>query len=324
MAGFDNGSLQGGVYFQSKQFGSILRGFGPPVPQAGVVGDLYLDVQTWNLYNKRSSDIGGDVDPWGHYLFIIPLAYRTQLKWFSSSAPTDDVGATGDYCLAWAGFTNYGMQPSFYGPKQTTGWPENGNGGTLPIAALGAGTVLQVGLTDEGPSLPDSSSTQLIVVGLTSEYILPVPVTLNAGDPVTQLGLQSGPANVSVTINPLYTAEDAHELDATQSSARLAPASPTVIILASDIEVGIDTAAAATVCTLPSIAAWVNSNPDGLDLAIFDYTGHALVNNITFTLNGTDVFTQGISPAIQNNYGEVRLRPIVTGGVNQWFVKAAG
>jgi len=324
MAGFDNGTIQGGVFFQAKQFGSIIRGLGPPVPQAGVVGDLYIDVQAWSLFNKRSSDAGGDVDPWGHYLFTIPTMYRTQLKWFSSSAPSDDIGIAGDYCLLWGGYTNYGMQPSIYGPKQATGWPENGNGGTLPIAAAGVGTVLQVGLLDEGPSLPDSSSTQLVVVGLTSEYIIPVPVTAGAGEPVTQLGLQSGPASVAVTINPLYTAEDSHELDATSASARLPAAAPVVAILAADIEVGIDTASAATVCTLPSVAAWTNSNPNGQDLAIFDFTGHAFTNNITFTLNGTDVFTQGISPVIQNNYGEVRLRPILTGGVNQWFVKAVG
>ena len=111
ISGFDNGTMQGGVYFQAKQFGSILRGFGPPVPQAGVLGDVYLDVQTWQLFTKRSNDAGGDVDPWGHYLFIVPLPYRTQLKWFSAYAPTDDVGVAGDYCLLWGGWTNYGLQP---------------------------------------------------------------------------------------------------------------------------------------------------------------------------------------------------------------------
>jgi hypothetical protein len=105
---------------------------------------------------------------------------------------------------------------------------------------------------------------------------------------------------------------------------RLAAAAGTVAILSSDVEVGVDTASGATSCTLPSVAAWALANPNGLDLTIFDYTGHGLANNVTFTLNGTDVFTQGISPAILNNYGEVKLRPIVTGGVNQWFVKGAG
>lgn len=209
MSGFDNGSIQSGVFAQAKQLGAILRGFGPPVPQAGVLGDLYIDVQTWFLYNKRSQS--GDADPWGHYLFQVPLTYRTALKWFSSSAPTNDIGVAGDYCMLWGGWANYGMQPSIYGPKQAAGWPENGDAGiTVPIAAAGAGTVLQVGLSGEGAALPDSSSTQLIGVGLTSEYVLAVPVTANAGGPVSQLGLQSGPAQVAVSLNPLYTAQDGH------------------------------------------------------------------------------------------------------------------
>lgn len=323
MAGFDNGTLQGGIFFQAKQFGSILRGFGPPVPQAGVVGDLYLDVQTWFLFNKRSTDAEGDLDPWGHYLFQVPPAYRTQLKWFSSYPPTNDVGVAGDYCLLWAGWLNYGMQPSIYGPKQATAWPENGNGGTILIAVAGAGTVLPVGLSDEGAPLTYSTSTQLIVVGLSDEYILAVPVTANAGDPVTQQGLQSGPVNIAVSINPLYTAEDEHGTSAS-ASARLAPAAATVNILVTDIEVGIDSAVAPTSCPLPSVAAWAAANTGGLELVIFDFTGHALANNITPALNGTDVFTQGITPVIQNNFGELRLRPVLTGGINQWFIRSVG
>lgn len=212
MAGFDNGTAQGGVFFQAKQFGSILRGFGPPVPQAGVMGDLYIDVQTWQLFNKRSTTASDDVDPWGHYLFIVPNAYRATLKWFNSYPPGNDVGAPGDYCLLWAGWSNYGMQPSIFGPKQASGWPENGDGGTVPIAVAGAGTVLPVGLLDEGAPLAYSNSTQLIVTGLLDEYILAVPVTANAGDPVTQQGLQSGPAAVTVAINSLYTAIDEHAI----------------------------------------------------------------------------------------------------------------
>lgn len=134
MSGFDNGTMQGGVYFQAKQFGSIYRGNGPPVPQAGVVGDLYVDVQTWQLFNKRSAHDG--VDPWGHYLFVIPALYRTTLKWFSSSAPKNDLGVNGDYCLLWGGFGNYGLQPSIYGPKAAGAWPAN------PVAvAVGLNTL---------------------------------------------------------------------------------------------------------------------------------------------------------------------------------------
>lgn len=125
MSGFDNGTLQSGITAQVKQFGSVIRGFGPPVPQAGVVGDLYLDVQAWQLYNKRSSDAGGDVDPWGHYLFIVPVTYQTRLKWFSAYPPTKDIGIDGDYFLLWGGYPNYGLQPSIFGPKAAGAWPAN-------------------------------------------------------------------------------------------------------------------------------------------------------------------------------------------------------
>lgn len=208
MGGFDNGSLQGGIFFQAKQFGAILRGFGPPVPQAGVMGDLYIDVQTWQFFNKRAA--ASIIDPWGEYLFVVPAPYRPTLKWFSSSAPGDDIGVAGDHCMLWGGWANYGMQPSIYGPKQAAGWPENGDGPNTVIAALGAGTVLPVGLEGEGAALPDSPSTQLIVVGILDEYILSVPVAAGAGDLVVQLGLQSGPASIEVVINPLYTAENTH------------------------------------------------------------------------------------------------------------------
>lgn len=207
MSGFDNGTIQGGVFFQAKQFGSILRGFGPPVPEAGVVGDVYIDVQSWFLYAKRATN---NTDPWGHYLFVVPATYRATLKWFSSYAPPDSVGIAGDYCLLWGGVGNYGLQPSIFGPKQATSWPENGVGPATSIAVAGAGTVLPVGLLDEGAPITYSVSTQLIVTGLSDEFILAVPVTANAGDPVSQLGLQSGPAAVAVNLNPIYTAEDNH------------------------------------------------------------------------------------------------------------------
>lgn len=122
MSGFDNGTLQGGVFFQAKQFGSILRGFGPPVPQSGVVGDLYIDVQTFNLYTKRATD---ETDPWGHFIFTVPATYQAQLKWFVPSAPTNDIGVNGDYALLWAGFPNYGLQPLIFGPKAAGAWPAN-------------------------------------------------------------------------------------------------------------------------------------------------------------------------------------------------------
>lgn len=130
MSGFDNGTLQGGIFFQAKQFGPVLRGNGAPAPQAGVVGDLYVDNQTFQLFSKRTTSSQAGVDPWGRYLFIIPVTYQTLLKWFSSSKPTNDFGLNGDYCLLWGGFGNYGLQPSIYGPKAAGAWPAN----PVPVA----------------------------------------------------------------------------------------------------------------------------------------------------------------------------------------------
>jgi hypothetical protein len=121
MAGFDNGTNQGGISSQMKQFGAILRGSGPPVPQAGVMGDLYIDVQTWFIYEKRATD---ETDPWGHYLFQVPATYQAGLKWFSAYAPDTTFGANNEYCLLWGGFPNYGLQPSIFGPY-AAGWPTN-------------------------------------------------------------------------------------------------------------------------------------------------------------------------------------------------------
>lgn len=206
MGGFDNGTLQSGIFAQAKQFGSILRGSGPPTPEAGVVGDIYIDTQTWFLYNKRAKGL----DPWGHYLFMVPAAYQSTLKWFSAAIPGNDVGIPNDYCLAWSGFANYGMQPSMYGPKQISGWSEVGDGPGTQIDAAYPNVTLPAGLSDEGPAAPYSVSTQLIVIGLADEYILSIPVTAGAGIPVSQQGLRSLPVGVPVIVNPLYTAEDNH------------------------------------------------------------------------------------------------------------------
>jgi hypothetical protein len=173
-----------------------------------VVGDLYIDASAWGLYEKRADNL---TDPWGHYLFTVPVAYRTGLKYFSPSAPADQIGAPGDYCLLWGGYANYGLQPSVYGPKQATSWPENGNGGSLSI--LAPGTVTPIGLLAEGPPLAESNSTQLILTGLLNEVIAPVPVLASVGSLVQQIGVAAGPAPmIGVVVNPLYTAEDQHAL----------------------------------------------------------------------------------------------------------------
>lgn len=94
------------------------------MPQSGVVGSLYIDTVAWTLYTKRSNDSGGDVDPWGHYVFAVPATYQPQLKWFGTMPPTNDIGVNGDYYLLWGAFGNYGLNPvSIYGPKAAGVWP---------------------------------------------------------------------------------------------------------------------------------------------------------------------------------------------------------
>lgn len=184
-----------------RMWGPILRGMGPPAPTTGAYGALYIDTQTWRLYEKQSDS---PTAPWSSYLFIVPEPYRTTLKWFVAGQPPENVGSIGDYALLWGAWANYGTRASFYGPKRATGWPENGEGGTLPIAAPGT-DVLSLGIDDEGPALPESTSTQIIATGLEGEVILPQPVDDSAGTPVRSLGLQSGPLQVDLT--PNYTPE---------------------------------------------------------------------------------------------------------------------
>ena len=207
MAGFDTGTLQGGIFAQAKQFGSILRGFGPPVPQAGVVGDLYLDTQTFFLFEKRATQT---TDPWGHYLFQVPATYQNSLKWFSSFLPTNDLGVDGDYCLLWSGYNNYGLQPSICGPKVSGAWPESGTGPDLLLDAAYAGYSLPAGASDEGTPIAFSASWQLIVAGYSEEYILSIPVSQLPNTVVGEDGAQASPVSVAVAPNPLYTAEDRH------------------------------------------------------------------------------------------------------------------
>ncbi len=206
---FDNGTLQGGIFAQAKQFGSILRGFGPPVPVAGVVGDLYIDTQTWFLYEKRSAE---STDPWGHYLFAVPVQYQSGLNWFSSSLPTNNFGADGDYCLLWAGFNNYGLQPSFCGPNTNGYWPESGDGPDLLLDPADVGYTIPAGLSDEGALVAFSNSWQLVVAGLDIEYVMSIPVPQMTGTSLIERGLQNPPAAVAVALNPLFTAEDEHAI----------------------------------------------------------------------------------------------------------------
>lgn len=207
MGSFDNGTAQGGIFAQAKQFGAILRGNGPPVPAAGVVGDLYVDVQTWLLYEKREAQ---DTDPWGNYLFPVAALYQSGLKWFGSFLPTNDVGVNGDYYLLWGGYSNYGLQPSICGPKANGCWPESGNGPDLLLDPAYAGYTLPAGVSDEGGPIAFSASWQLVVAGVDVEYVMSIPVSQLANALVTDIGLAAPPAVVAVVLDPLYSMVDKH------------------------------------------------------------------------------------------------------------------
>lgn len=204
MSGFSTSRF--GLNSVAKQYGSILRGYGPPVPKAGVVGDLYIDVLTFQLFEKRSDN---SLDGWGHYLFTVPSTYRNTLKWFGASRPSNTIGIFGDYFLQWGGYNNYGMQLTIFGPKAVTGWLENGDGSGVIITT---DRVDQLGLLNDGSPLPDMMPNQLIAVGLSDEYVIPLSVTANPGEVVAQVGLPNSGQLVITEINPLYTAEDEHAI----------------------------------------------------------------------------------------------------------------
>jgi hypothetical protein len=103
-------------------------------------------------------------------------------------------------------------------------------------------------------------------------------------------------------------------------TARLPAAAATVNILTTDIEVGIDATSTAVSCPLPSAAVWAAANQNGLELTIFDYKGQAATRNITPSLNGADVFVQGVTPVIKAAYGDIKLRPVGS-PVNGWYVR---
>lgn len=99
---------------------------------------------------------------------------------------------------------------------------------------------------------------------------------------------------------------------------RLPAPAASVTVLTTDIELGIDTTSTAVNANLPTATAWAAANPNGLDLALFDYTGHADTHNITPVASGSDIFIGGITPLVQNAYGLLRLRPVPGVG---WYLR---
>jgi hypothetical protein len=119
----------------------------------------------------------------------------------------------------------------------------------------------------------------------------------------------------NVTATNVQTAIQQVDVEAagkvTQVGTIRKPASAaTIAILATDIEVGLDTRTTAASAALPSAAVWSAANPNGLELVLNDYFGNALTNNITPSLFAGDAFAYGaVTPVVNANFGLLRLRP---------------
>lgn len=114
----------------------------------------------------------------------------------------------------------------------------------------------------------------------------------------------------SITSTNIQGALDQLASELTVPNIRKPPSAATVAIVSSDIEVGIDTRTTAVTANLPSAVAWAAANPTGLDLTLVDYYGNAGTNNITPSpFAGDSIDWGGITPTINANFGNLRLRP---------------
>lgn len=106
----------------------------------------------------------------------------------------------------------------------------------------------------------------------------------------------------------------------TVANIRKPTSAATITILSSDIEVGIDTRTTAVTANLPSAVAWAAANPTGLDLTLVDYYGNAATNNITPSAHvGDSIDWGGVTPTINANFGNLRLRPDTS--LPGWYVR---
>ncbi len=107
---------------------------------------------------------------------------------------------------------------------------------------------------------------------------------------------------------------------------RVATSTASVNFLVTDIELGIDTRTVSATVFLPTVASWYASNPIGLDLCIVDIFGNAGTRNITPQLGPGDTFLYGgVTPVINANFGNLRLRPVLGTALgtttNSWYVR---
>lgn len=145
----------------------------------------------------------------------------------------------------------------------------------------------------------------------------------NTRESATKIRSQSFNAITATNVQDALTGLDAEISGKVPvvGTARFPASAASVAILSTDVEVGIDTTAAAVATPLPSAASWAAANPNGLELTIFDHTGSGAAHNITPSLNGADTWVQGVAPVVASNFGLLKLRPMGS-PVNSWYVRA--
>jgi hypothetical protein len=149
------------VVFQTS--GPILYGAGAPRDVAGHVGNVYIDGNTGNLYQKRS-DKG--IETWGPWLFNVPGDYNGLCKWYGDGTPSYNTGADGDYALIWYDDDFSGF-PYLVGPRLNGSWTENGTGPLVPIADLA--NIDYIGINSELDGQGAVNYQPITLIGIGSE-----------------------------------------------------------------------------------------------------------------------------------------------------------
>lgn len=173
--------------------GAIMRGEGPPHPNRGHVGNVYIDTTTWFLYVRRFCD---GAPTWGNWVFQVPTTIRYSVQWYCSGFPSDALGRPGDYAFVWDCGT-FSLVPHVFGPKTDT-WPEAGDGPAFDIDTSG---FYAIGHLGEDTTLQAFPSQFIQAIGMLGEqgdvgdYIAP----LNSGQ---MIGLGSMGRDMMATLNP--------------------------------------------------------------------------------------------------------------------------
>jgi hypothetical protein len=180
--------------------GAILRGSGPPSPAVGHRGNVYIDVTTWNLYQRRQAS---GLDPWGFPLFTVPEPYRYSATHYGPGLPASNIGNIGDYYFQW-GCDSAGVFPFVHGPKAPEGWPGSADGTPRPVAQT---NILPIGLLDEGAPIAFPSVVSVLYLGLADELVSGVAAEVAT---VLPIGVSASGFVLDATLNPQAFAEAEH------------------------------------------------------------------------------------------------------------------